>query len=171
MMKSSYIPEVHIIIVMGVSGAGKSTIGKLLAKDLGWIFYEGDEFHSFQSIEKMSRGDPLTEHDRQPWLAQLKQLIRSLSKTSQHAVISCSALKQAYRDNLKDNNSHVAFVYLKGSRTELRRRLELRKSHFMKGGLLDSQLNTLEEPPDALTLNLTASPQALVKQIRRALQL
>ncbi len=162
---------VQIIVLMGVSGSGKTTIGRLLAKDLGWPFFEGDEFHPAANIEKVSRGIPLTDEDRGPWVAALKQLIRSLNLTSQCAVVTCSALKQAYRDYLKENSSRIGFVYLKGSESLIRSRMLLRDAHFMPEDLLVSQLNVLEEPEDALTLDLALSPTSLITQIKQELRL
>lgn len=156
---------------MGVSGSGKTTIGRLLAKDLGWPFYEGDKFHPAVNIEKMSSGIPLTDDDREPWFAALKQLIRSLNLASQCAVMTCSALKQVYRDNLKESTSHIVFVYLKGSESLIRSRMLQRDAHFMPEDLLASQLNLLEEPEDALTLDLALSPTSLITKIKQELRL
>ncbi len=164
-------PRIQIIIVMGVSGAGKTTIGSLLARSLGWPFYEGDDFHSQANINQMGHGIPLNDEDRKPWLAKLKRLIQSLINRSQCAVISCSALKQAYRDYLTESNSHVVFVHLKGSESLIRSRMLQRDAHFMSEDLLTSQLSVLDEPEDALTLDLMSSPNSLVEQIKRNLRL
>jgi len=161
--------SVQIIIIMGVSGSGKTTIGTLLARDLGWTFYEGDSFHSQKNIDKMIRGIPLTDTDREPWLQSLRQLVVKLLTTSEPAVISCSALKQAYRDSLSANSPHIRFVYLKGTDSLLRQRLSRRVGHFLNDALLTSQLNELEEPDDALILDLELSPKSLIQQIKENL--
>ncbi|WP_447968167.1 gluconokinase [Nitrospira sp. M1] len=163
-------PSIHIIIVMGVSGAGKTTIGTLLAQDLGWTFYEGDAFHPQENINKMTRGVPLTDTDREPWLQALRQLIVKLLATSEPAIISCSALKQACRDILSANCPLIGFVYLKGKDSLIRQRLSKRKLHFMDETLLVSQLNELESPRDALTLDPALSPQSLIVQIKKNLK-
>ncbi|GJL63402.1 MAG: hypothetical protein NPIRA04_20560 [Nitrospirales bacterium] len=163
--------SVQILIIMGVSGSGKTTIGTLLARDLGWTFYEGDKFHSQKNIAKMARGVPLTDEDREPWLHALRQLIEKLLDTSEHAVISCSALKQAYRDVLAAHCPRVQFVYLKGTDSLIRERLLKRKMHFMNETLLMSQLHDLEEPGDALTLDPALPPLSLIAQIKKKMKL
>ena len=168
-MIKPYQPRIQIIIVMGVSGSGKTTLGRLLAESLHWPFYEGDNYHPLSSMTKMSSGIPLTDEDREPWLAALKEMIRSLSKKSQPAVITCSALKQAYRDYLTVQHARMIFVYLKGSDALIRQRLQRREAHFMKDNLLDSQFKTLEEPEDVLTLDLALTPESLVEQIKQKL--
>lgn len=159
-----------IIILMGVSGAGKTTIGRLLAQELGWPFYEGDDFHPQANVDKMRRGIPLTDADRDPWLAALERQIRALVRAGRSAVIACSALKQAYRDRLKAT-SDVRFVYLKGDYRLIRERLEKRRGHYMAASLLASQFETLEEPEGAPVINVTLPPHIIVNQIRRELQL
>ena len=170
-MEASKNIDPQIIILMGVSGSGKTTVGKLLAKNLGWSFYEGDDFHPRANIAKMIRGVPLSDEDRQPWLAALKQLIQRLSETSQRAIITCSALKQAYRDFLAERHPGVTYVYLKGNEFLIRQRLLKREMHFMKDDLLASQLEVLEEPQDALTLNVALTPEFLVEQIKQELKI
>jgi gluconokinase len=133
------IVVVMIVILMGVSGSGKTTIGKGLAERLGWRFFEGDEFHPQANITKMGKGIPLSDEDRQPWLNALKKLIDQLILKQESAVIACSALKEAYRETLKHKNNEVCFVYLKGEYELIEKRLEERSNHYMKGGLLSTQ--------------------------------
>lgn len=158
------------VILMGVSGAGKTTIGKLLAGTLGWPFYEGDEFHPEANIDKMRRGISLTDADREEWLAALENLVRGLEKEQRNAAVTCSALKQAYRDRLL-NSGTVCFVYLKGSYELILKRLEERRNHFMRTDLLKSQFETLEEPSGVLAVDISRPPPVIVREIRLALGL
>ena len=156
---------------MGVSGAGKSTVGKLLALDLGWSFYEGDDFHPQSNVVKMAQGIPLTDDDRWPWLARIRLLIDDLVFRGQNGVIASSALKQAYRDHLVGNGDEVKLVYLKGAYGLIASRLEERQDHFMKAGLLESQFSAMEEPDGAITMDVTWEPEAIVLAMKRALGL
>jgi gluconokinase len=163
--------RVHVIVVMGVAGAGKTTAGQALAQALGWHFYDADEFHPTENIEKMSAGHPLTDDDRRPWLDALCALIASTIHRNDHAVLACSALKQSYRDVLvpKDAPSHaVRFVHLDVPVAELRRRLETRH-HYFKPELLDSQLAALETPHDALIVDGTRPVEDIVASVRATL--
>ena len=135
-----------IVILMGVAGSGKTTVGRLLASALGWRFYEGDDFHPRANIDKMQRGIPLTDDDRWPWLQALRQVIDACQAQGTSAVMACSALKQTYRDYLMHGCDEVKLVYLKGSYALLYQRLAQRRGHFMPAGLLTSQFATLEEP-------------------------
>ncbi len=163
--------NVRIVILMGVSGSGKTTIGQLLAKDLNWRFYDGDDFHPKANVDKMSRGIPLSDEDRASWLATLDHLIRDLISETQSAVISCSALTQKYRDRLAANRNEVVFVYLKGGYDLTRERLLKRKGHFMKAALLASQFDTLEEPEDVPTIDIAQEPDVILDRIKQALGL
>jgi len=156
-----------IIILMGVSGSGKTTIGKLLAGNLGWDFYDGDDFHSPANIAKMSGGTALTDEDRQPWLQSLRELITRCIDREEPAVIACSALKKSYRIELRVNET-VRFVYLKGSFAQLEKRLNERQNHFMTSELLADQFATLEEPEDALKIDVSRPPAEIVSSIRTA---
>ena len=159
-----------IVIVMGVSGSGKTTIGRLLANDLGWDFYDADNFHPAQNIAKMSRGLALSDGDRQPWLKSLRVLILDCLKSGKQAVIACSALKETYRIALRVNDN-VQFVYLKGSFEQIKARLTDRQNHFMSGDLLADQFATLEEPLDAVPIDISIPPDQISKAIRIALDI
>lgn len=155
-----------VVIVMGVSGSGKTTVGGRLARELGWAFYEGDDFHPPANIEKMRSGAPLNDADRLPWLRTLGSVIERCLATGEDAVIACSALKDAYRRLLGADRPGVAVVYLRGGAGLIERRLVARQGHFMPPGLLESQLAALEEPAEALTLNAALDPAALVAAVR-----
>lgn len=156
---------------MGVSGAGKTTVGKLLALDLGWSFYEGDDFHPRSNVVKMAQGIPLTDDDRQPWLQQIRLLIDDLISSGQNGVIASSALKQVYRNLLVGDEDDVKLVYLKGEYPLILARLEDRQDHYMKSGLLDSQFLAMEEPDDAVNMDITWEPEEIVAAVKQALGL
>lgn len=162
------------LVVMGVSGSGKSTIADKLAERLGWAFEDGDRFHPAGNVAKMSAGQPLTDQDRWPWLQAISDEIDRACRAGRHLVIACSALKRAYRDILVHGRNDVRIVYLKGAQELIASRLALRKGHFMPPGLLDSQFKTLE-PPDRdenpLTVSIDASVEAIVDDIVRQLSL
>ena len=160
-----------VIIMMGVSGSGKTAIGQLLAKELGWQFYDGDDFHPQANVDKMRQGIALTDEDRAPWLSALHNLIQECLRTETSAVVACSALKQVYRDHLQNGATGVHFVYLKGDYELIQQRLRARSGHFMNADLLYSQFTTLEEPDGVLTIDVIHSPQMIVQQIRYALRL
>ena len=162
-----------IVIVFGVSGAGKTTIGKLLAEQLGWTFYEGDDFHPPANIEKMRSGRPLTDEDRWPWLERLRDQITLSFGAKENAVLACSALKRAYRDRLRVSND-VKFVFLRGDFALIEKQLRGRSGHFMNPALLKSQFADLEEPEsdeDAIIIELGRTPLELVKEIKEKLRL
>jgi len=162
-----------IVIVFGVSGAGKTTIGKLLAEQLGWQFYEADDFHPRPNIEKMRSGRPLTDEDRWPWLERLREQITRSLAAKENAVLACSALKRAYRQRLRVSDD-VKFVFLRGNYALIERQLGRRRGHFMNPALLQSQFADLEKPEsdeDAITIELGQSPEELVEQIKAKLNL
>jgi gluconokinase len=153
------------IILMGVAGSGKTTIGKAVATRLGWRFYDGDDFHPPANVAKMAAGIPLTDDDRAEWLAALAELIRNGLQKGGSGVLACSALKEKYRAMLQVNPEQVKLVYLKGSYEVILARLQNREAHFMKPAMLASQFETLEEPPDALVEDITLSPDTIVEDI------
>lgn len=157
-----------IILLMGVAGSGKTTIGRSLASELGWTFYDADELHPPANVEKMARAIPLDDADRAPWLETLRGLIRASLERGRNAVLACSALKERYRERLIVDD-RVRIVYLAGSRELLGRRLADRRGHFLPAALLDSQLADLEEPNEALRVDVTAAPTEIVAAIRRGL--
>jgi gluconokinase len=162
-----------IVIVFGVSGAGKTTIGKLLAQELGWRFYEADDFHSQTNINKMRSGIPLTNDDRSPWLESLRQLIKRSLEAGENAVLACSALKRAYRQRLRVSDD-VKLVFLHGNSALIEKQLRRRRGHFMNPALLSSQFSDLEEPQQGegvLTVELGRTPHELVKEIKGKLHL
>ena len=160
-----------IVILMGVSGSGKTTVGRLLAGDLGWPFYDGDDWHPPANRDKMSRGIALTDADRDIWLTALQHFMSKLIHDGQSAVIACSALKQAYRDRLQVDKQLVRFIYLRGSYDLIRQRLQERRGHFMPADLLTSQFETLEEPQDVVKIDIANEPEAIVSLIKQNLGL
>jgi gluconokinase len=155
---------------MGVEGSGKTTIGEVLAAQLGWEFADGDSFHSPANIEKMSHGIPLTDSDRIPWLNSIREAMLQWQAQGQNVVLACSALKRSYRERLQVS-SEVKLVYLKGSYQLLLERLQGRKGHYAGEQLLASQFANLEEPTDAIAVEVTPSPPEIVSEIRKRLGL
>ena len=158
-----------IVIVFGVSGAGKTTVAKLLARELGWRFIEADDFHPAANVEKMGSGQPLTDEDRWPWLERLRQQIKRLLAAGENAVLACSALKRAYRHRLRVSNE-VQFVFLRGDYALVEKQLRSRRGHFMSAVLLQSQFDDLEEPQadeNVVTIELRGTPDEIVDTIKR----
>lgn len=159
-----------VAIVMGVTGAGKTTIGELMAKQLGWEFVDADRFHSTANVEKIRNGIALNDADREPWLHAMREAITSWIADQRNVVLACSALKRAYRDQLSVSDS-VKFVYLKGSYELISNRLKSRHGHFASESILASQFTTLEEPQDAAVVEADQAPEQMVKEIRQRLGL
>jgi gluconokinase len=159
-----------VILLMGVSGSGKTTVGQLLASQLGWEFADGDDYHTAANVEKMRNGIPLTDADRAPWLETLRALIAGWIAAGKNAVLACSALKRADREILRVA-PEVQVVYLKGTPQLLRQRLRSRVGHFMTERMLESQLAALEEPEDAVVVDVDQSPAEIVAKIRAGLGL
>jgi gluconokinase len=159
-----------VIVLMGVTGSGKTTVGKQLAATLGWSYSDADDFHSPANIEKMRRGDPLNDEDRLPWLETLRHLIRKSLERNEHAVLACSALKQSYRNFLLIDD-RVKLIYLKGDHSLIQTRLNKRQGHYMNPNLLDSQFEILEEPGREAQVDITSSPDEIVRTIKERLHL
>ena len=159
-----------IVLLIGPAGSGKTTVGELLASQLGWEFADADSFHSPANIEKMAHGVPLNDSDRIPWLNSIRETMEQWSAQQRNVVLACSALKKSYRERLQIN-SGVKLVYLKGTYDLLRKRLHSRKGHYATEQLLASQFADLEEPEDAITVDVAYSREEIVAEIRKQLAL
>jgi gluconokinase len=159
-----------VIVVMGVVGAGKTTVGRLLAQQLGWKFADGDDFHPPENVEKIRRGIPLKDVDRQPWLERLHTAITNWNSAKQNVILACSALKRAYRDKLQ-TGAAVEFVYLQGTAQLVAQRLRARHGHFADEQILASQFADLEEPEKAINVGIDRTPEEIVTEIRARLGL
>lgn len=164
MKTTSQMDSFKAIIIMGVSGCGKTTIASQLAEQLGWEFIESDSHHSEEHVRKMACGIPLTDTDRQPWLDTLHALLVDYSQKNKPAVMACSALKEKYRQALSAGLNNVRFVYLKGDYDLIWERMQKRR-HFMKPEMLKSQFEALEEPADALVIDISSPPDQVIKEI------
>lgn len=157
-----------VLVVMGVSGSGKSTIAELLAEKLGWPFQEGDALHPAANVAKMAAGHPLSDEDRWPWLEIVADWADARLDSGESGIVTCSALKRSYRDAINRRGTGVEFVYLAGTGSRIRAQLEQRKGHFMPPSLLGSQLETLEEPTEdepALTVALGRPPGVIADEV------
>jgi gluconokinase len=161
----------RIILLMGVSGSGKTTVGRLLASTLGWPFYDGDDFQPKDNVAKMAQGLPLNDRDRRPWLLAIHNLLVGLAAKRGKAVVACSALKRDYRDLLSAGLEGIAFVYLKGEYALLQDRLKSRQGHFFPAAMLGTQFEILEEPEEALAVAVDVPPETVVERIRSGLGL
>jgi gluconokinase len=159
-----------VIVLMGVTASGKTTVGRLLARACDYLFYDADDFHPRVNIDKMQHGMPLDDADRRPWLATLRDLVRRCLAENTDAVLACSALKECYRRYLLID-PQVRLIYLKADRGLIRRRLQQRRGHFMSPALLESQFATLEEPQDAIWLDASLNPLDIITLIRHRLQI
>lgn len=158
-----------IVVVMGVSGAGKTTLGRRIAERLGCEFIDADDYHPPQNVQKMTAGVPLEDADRWPWLERLNALLRERADDGRDAVLACSALKEAYRAKLRAGIDDFRLVYLKGSLEQLRARVSERRHRYMPASLLESQFAALEPPVDAITVDASDSPEASVAKAAAAL--
>jgi gluconokinase len=159
-----------IILLMGVSGSGKTTIGQLLADTLHWEFSDADTFHSLENIEKMRRGIPLTDADRTPWLQDLQTAIKEWLQDDRNVVLACSALKASYREFLVVNSS-IKLIYLNGTFELIQQRLQKRQSHFMNEQLLKSPFDALETPSDAMNLDILDPPTIIVQKLKKIVEI
>ena len=159
-----------MVVLMGVSGCGKTTVGLVLAEYTGWRLYDADEFHSAASIEKMRSGIALEDADRWPWLDRMNAMLVEKQAQGESVLLACSALKQKYRDRLAKGSVQLHWVYLKGDFDLIRRRLEARKNHYMKAGLLESQFAALEEPDNAIVADISSEPDAIADFVMSQLQ-
>jgi gluconokinase len=169
-----------IVIIMGVCGCGKTTVGQALANRLGWQFFDADDFHPPVNVAKMATGVALTDEDRAPWLDRLAAEMRAVSRNGRHAVLACSALKESYRQRIArglqepgpdgDGGAEFRIVYLKGDAKTIEPRLALRSGHFMPSSLLASQFAALEEPDDAMVIDIRQTTEAQAAQIAAALR-
>jgi gluconokinase len=160
-----------IVILMGVSGSGKTTVGQRLAEQLHWQLLDADDYHPPANIEKMSRGIPLEDSDRWPWLDRLNEMVRAAETRGESVLLACSALKARYRDRLAQGCKNVRWVYLKGDFDLIESRLKARKGHYMKAGLLKSQFAALEEPEGALVMGIEDAPERIAARLVKALDL
>ena len=161
------------LVLMGVSGCGKSTVGEGLAAHLGWRFVEGDSLHPHENVAKMAAGQPLNDDDRAGWLATLADLLAHAARTGQGLVVSCSALKRAYRDRLREGDAQALFVHLDGSRDLIAARIAARTHMYMPASLLESQFAALQAPASdeqALSLSVQQPPAELIQRIEQHLQ-
>jgi gluconokinase len=150
---------------MGVSGSGKSTVGQLLSDRTGWDFYDADHFHTPDNIAKMTRGIPLTDLDREPWLIRLQELIDRTLAAQKSAILACSALKTSYREILQNNHQDLVWIYLKGDYQAISTRIKQRTGHFLPAELLRDQFDTLEEPQNAVIIDVSLPPSVIVDRI------
>jgi len=159
------------IVLMGVAGSGKTSVGQRIADILDWPFFDGDEFHLQENIAKMSQGIPLDDDDRRAWLVSLHDLITQHLRARKSLLVACSALKREYRNQLREDNYEVNFVYLRGDYEVISQRLKQRKNHYMAVSMLQSQFDDLEEPEEAIVIDINQKLEDIVDQILQNLDL
>ena len=156
-------------VIMGVSGTGKSTIGKILSERTGWKFIDADDYHPRANLEKLNQGIALNDRDRLPWLQELRRLISQTLSQKQSGILACSALKSQYRQILSGNSNQVKFIYLAGDYDCIQARIQQRQGHFMNPELLRSQFETLEAPKDAIMIDVSLTPEQIIERILRTI--
>ena len=161
--------QLQVVIIAGVSGVGKTTVGRLLASDLGWNFCEGDDFHPSGNLQKMTAGVPLSDEDRWPWLEQLKSVIDAAVREDRPTIVACSLLKESHRRYLNDDLGHVQAVFLTADERLVAERLNRRSSHYFPKDLLPSQLEAWEDPEEGLTVDASKDPIEIVAVIKKKL--
>lgn len=160
-----------IVILMGVSGSGKTTIGRLLSEQLGWRLFDADEFHSSANIEKMRNGIALTDEDRWPWLDRMNAMLRERDALGESVLLACSALRHIYRERLAQGTTPIYWIHLTGSFELIRQRMEARQNHYMKAAMLQSQFAALEAPENAFTVDIGDAPLSIARSIIQRLQI
>ena len=158
-----------LLILMGVAGSGKTTIGKLLSEAIGWKFFDGDDFHPKENIERMRRGVALTDKDREIWLDRLHNLVREINHKGESGILAFSALRKAYRVRVAKGIDGLQFVYLNGDPALLKQRVKDRKGHYFGADLLESQFETLEEPEGIIMVDVAGEPEEVVARVRKVL--
>jgi len=159
-----------IVLIMGVAGSGKSTVGELLSERIGWPFFDPDGFHPPENVEKQRQGIPLTDADREPWIKNIHAKMLEFDRAGLDAIFGCSALKEKHRKILQSEIKDFLIVHLKGDRELIRGRVASRKGHFMPASLVDSQFESLEMPNDSLAIDVTLTPDEIVKIIRKEIR-
>ena len=154
-----------IVVLMGVSGSGKTTVGEIVARELAWPYLDADDYHPAANVEKMRAGTPLTDADRWPWLDRINRLLSERQARGDHLVLGCSALKQVYRDRLAQGLRDLRWVHLRGSLELIQSRLQVRQHRYMPASLLQSQFATLDQPADALTVDIADTPEGLARTV------
>jgi len=156
---------VNAIILMGVSGSGKTSVGQALSSEIGWSFFDGDDYHPPENVRKMSQGIPLSDEDRFQWLEILSNLLEEKHLAGENIILACSALKRSNRQQLRFNHTQLSFIYLKGDFELIWERMQSRPDHYMKPGMLESQFKILEPPENALQIEIDRPVPEIVQEI------